>query len=91
MLGDTDELAGLFAKAGITGAKISAHTGTEHFASMAWFMEIEIKGTPAAEFVSEDAFQAMVADAEKELAFCQQPDGRLEFENRAHIVSARKP
>jgi len=91
VLGDTDELAGVFAKAGIPGAKISAHTGIEHFSSMAWFMEIEIKGTPAAEFVSEDAYRAMVADAEKELAFCQQANGRLEFENRAYIVSARKP
>lgn len=90
VLGDTEELAGLFAKAGIPDAAISQHTGTEHFGSMDRFMEIEIKGTPAAEFVSEDAYRAMVADAERELAFCVRPDGRLEFENRAHIVTARK-
>ena len=90
VLGDTNELAGLYAKAGIAGAEISAHTGTEHFASMARFMEIEIKGTPAAEFVSDEAYRAMVIDAETELAFCCTPDGRLEFENQAHIVTARK-
>ena len=90
VLGNTDELAGLFAKAGIAEAEICQHTGTEHFDSMARFMEIEIKGTPAAEFVSDDAYRALVGDAERELAFCQQPDGRLEFENRAYIVTARK-
>ena len=91
VLGNTEKLANMATEAGIPDAEISEHTGTEHFDSMAWFMEIEIKGTPAAEFVSEDAYLAMVGDAEKELAFCQQPDGRLEFENRAYILSARKP
>ena len=90
VLGDMEEVAGLFAKAGIPGTTITQHTGTERFGSMDRFMEIEIKGTPTAEFVSEDAYKAMVADAEKELAFCQKPDGRLEFENRAYIVTARK-
>ena len=90
VLGNTDELTGLFAKAGIAEAAISQYAGTEQFDSMARFMEIEIKGTPAAEFVSDEAYPAMVGDAEKELAFCQRPDGRIEFENRAYIVTARK-
>ena len=90
VLGDTQELSGLFRKAGIDGAVISAHTGVEHFASMDRFMEIEIKGTPAAEHVSEAAYAAMVADAQTELAFCRKDNGALEFENRAHIVTARK-
>lgn len=90
VLGDTGELVEIFRDAGLDDVKIDTRQGLERFASLTAFVEIEIKGTPAAACFDEAAYAALAADAPEHLAFCLDDKSRVEFANTAHIVTARK-
>jgi len=90
VLGDQSELAKLYADSGISGAKVTLHEGSIRFPSVAEFIRIEVKGSPLADMLSDDAMQALAAESEDALVEFVVPSGAIVMPMDAHIVTAGK-
>jgi SAM-dependent methyltransferase len=91
VLGDQTELAKLFVDSGITGARITLHEGSVRFSSVQEFVRVEVKGSPLAELVTDEAMDTLAAESETALAEFVLPSGEIELPMDAHIVTASKP
>jgi SAM-dependent methyltransferase len=90
VLGDQAGLAKLVADSGIPRAKVTLHEGSIRFPSVAEFIRIEVKGSPLAELLSDEAMQSLAAGAETALAEFVVPSGQIVMPMDAHIVTAAK-
>jgi ubiquinone/menaquinone biosynthesis C-methylase UbiE len=90
VLGDQAELAKLYAGSGISGARVTLHEGSIRFPSVKEFIRIEVKGSPLADMLSDDAMQALAAESEDALAEFVVPSGEIVMPMDAHIVTASK-
>jgi hypothetical protein len=90
VLGDQAELARLVADSGISGAKVTLHEGSIRFPSIQEFIRIEVKGSPLAEMLSDDAMRALAEESEHALAEFVVPSGEIVMPMDAHIVTASK-
>ena len=91
VLGDREELAKLVVDGGISGADVTLHEGSIRFPSVKEFIRIEVKGSPLADMVSDDAMETLAAESESELAEFVVPSGEIVMPMDAHIVTASKP
>jgi hypothetical protein len=91
VLGDQEELAKLFVDGGISGADVALHKGSIRFPSVEEFIRIEVKGSPLADMVSDDAMATLAAESESALAEFVVPAGEIVMPMDAHIVTASKP
>ena len=57
VLGDQAELAKLFVDSGISGASLALYEGSIRFPSVKEFIRIEVKGSPLADMLSDDAME----------------------------------
>jgi hypothetical protein len=89
-LGPPGELARLFAGSGIPGAEVTLHEGSFRFPSVQEFVRIEVKGSPLAEMVSDEAMQALTAESESALAEFVVSSGEVVMPMDAHIVTATR-
>ena len=90
VLGDPAELAKLYADIGIPEAKVTLHEGSIQFPSVTEFIRIEVKGSPLADMLSDDAMQALAAESEDALVEFVVPSGEIVMPMDAHIVTAGK-
>lgn len=90
VLGDQAELAKLFADSGIAEANVALHEGSIRFPSVQEFIRIEVKGSPLAEMLSDDAMQTLAAESEHALAEFVSPSGEIVMPMDAHVVTASK-
>jgi len=90
VLGDPTELGKLYAGSGIPGAKVTLHEGSIRFPSVTEFIRIEVKGSPLADMLSDDAMQALAAESEDALVEFVVPSGEIVMPMDAHIVTAGK-
>ncbi|MFQ5468501.1 MAG: hypothetical protein ACE5DS_10265 [Kiloniellaceae bacterium] len=90
VLGDKAQLSGLFADASILQAKIALHEGSIRFPSVKEFVRIEVKGSPLAESLSDEAMEALAEESESALAEFVLPSGEIVMPMDAHIVTADK-
>jgi SAM-dependent methyltransferase len=90
VLGDRAELAELFGSGGIAGADVALHEGSVRFASVQEFIRVEVKGSPLAGSLSDDAMRTLVEESEKALAEFVAPSGEIIMPIDAHIVTASK-
>ncbi len=90
VLGDQAELAKLFVDSGISGATVTLHEGSIRFPSIREFIRIEVKGSPLADMLSDDAMEAVAAESERALAEFVVPSGEIVMPMDAHIVTANK-
>jgi SAM-dependent methyltransferase len=90
VLGDRAGLAKLSAESGISGASVTLHEGSIRFPSVREFVRIEVKGSPLAEMLSDDAMQTLAAESENALAEFVVPSGEIIMPMDAHIVTASK-
>ena len=90
VLGDRAELAALLDSSGISEAEVTPHEGSIRFPSVAEFIRVEVKGSPLAEMVDEDAMQSLAAESEDALAEYVVPSGEIVMPMDAHIVTANK-
>jgi SAM-dependent methyltransferase len=90
VLGDRVELAKLFDASGISGAEVTLHEGSIRFPSVTEFVRIEVKGSPLAETVSDEAMRALAAESEDALVEFVVPSGEIVMPMDAHIVTAGK-
>ena len=91
VLGDQSELAKLFVDSGIAGANVTLHEGSIRFPSVKEFIRIEVKGSPLADMVSDDAMETLAGESEEALAEFVIPSGEIVMPMDAHIVAASKP
>ena len=91
VLGDRAELAKLLVDSGISGADVTLHEGSIRFPSVKEFIRIEVKGSPLAGMVSDDALENLAAESEKALAEFVVASGEIVMPMDAHIVTASKP
>src|SRR5688572_13542128 len=77
VLGDRAELTKLFVESGIAGAKVTLHAGSVRFPSIEQFIRIEVKGSPLADLLSDDAMSALVTESESALAEFIAPSGEV--------------
>ncbi|WP_331374829.1 methyltransferase domain-containing protein [Sinorhizobium chiapasense] len=90
VLGDQAELAKLFVDSGISRAKVTHHKGSIRFASVKEFVRIEVKASPLADMLSDDAMATLAAESESALAEFVVPSGEIIMPMDAHIVTAKK-
>jgi SAM-dependent methyltransferase len=90
VLGDQGELAGLFAGSGIPDAEVTFHEGSIRFPSVQEFVRIEVKGSPLAEMVTDEAMQALAVESESALAEFVVSSGEVVMPMDAHIVTATR-
>jgi SAM-dependent methyltransferase len=90
VLGNQAELAAVFVGSGISGAKVTLHEGSIRFPSVKEFIRIEVKASPLAEMVSDEAMQTLATEAESALAEFVVPSGEIVMPMDAHIVTASK-
>ena len=88
VLGDQAGLAKLVADSGISAANVTLHEGSIRFPSVKEFIRIEVKGSPLAGMLSDDAMQALAAEAENALVEFVVPSGEIVMPMDAHIVTA---
>ena len=67
VLGDPAQLAKAYADSSIPGAVVTLHEGSIRFPSVQEFIRIEVKGSPLADMLSDDAMQALAAESEDAL------------------------
>jgi len=90
VLGERAVLAGLLVDGGIPGADIALHAGSIRFPSIKEFIRIEVKGSPLADLLSDDAMQTLASASEEALDEFVTPSGAIVMPMDAHIVTAGK-
>ena len=92
VLGDTNQLAQLFAGAGIEGVNVTTQRGMARFPSVRFMVEADLRGwLPLMGVVlPEETIQEILNEAEQVLGDYVVPDGKTAFELSAHIVAGVK-
>jgi SAM-dependent methyltransferase len=90
VLGDQAELAKLFVDSGIFGANVTLREGSIRFPSVKEFIRIEVKGSPLADMLSDDAMETLAARSEHVLAEFVVPSGEIIMPMDAQIVTVDK-
>ena len=92
MSGDRDELAALFARAGVTSVEITARKGTVKFPSVRLMVEADLRGwLPMMGVVlPEDLICRILHEAEHLLNPFVTQEGTIEFDTRTHIATGTK-
>ena len=85
------ELAELVAAAGIPGAEIALHEGSVRFPSVKELVRVEVKGSPLADRIGDQAMEDLAAESERALAEFVVASDEVVMPIDAHIVTARKP
>lgn len=93
VLGDPDELTELFRAAGVDSIEMETLEGRARFPSIRAMVEADLRGwLPVMGVVlTEDQIARVLAEAEEALSQYVTPDGSVEFDSPAHIVTGRKP
>jgi len=92
VLGDKDELRGLFESAGVAGVTVTTISGQARFPSVRAMVEADLRGwlPVMGVHLDEDVIEHILREAERALARFVTDDGTLLFDSPAHIVSGRK-
>ncbi|MCB0186676.1 MAG: class I SAM-dependent methyltransferase, partial [Caldilineaceae bacterium] len=87
-LGDVNELQKLFSDQSLTDLQIVTRTGTARFPSIDGWIYTEIKGWTLADYLSDEQFEQLLAEARIALQSYINAQGIVTFTTSAHIVSA---
>ena len=90
VLGDEDELVGLFHSAGIADVRVETREGSFFFPSLDEFVRAWVKGWVLAD-MDDDTFAALLEEAHKDLNHFCNDDGEIKMPMDALIVTAGKP
>lgn len=89
-LGDRDALAGLFAPAGLKNLAVQTVPGKVRFDSVESWIYTDIKGWTLADLIDDAGYDRLRQAAPERLAQFVLPDGSVEFDTSAHIVTGTK-
>ncbi len=90
VLGDTDELRGLFDEAGASSVSVTTETGAARFPSLRSMVEADLRGwLPVMGVALDEALiERILAEAQDLLGHFVTVDGEMVFDAPAHIVTA---
>lgn len=88
-MGDTGRLTALFADAGLKAIAIDTIPGTARFPSIDEWVYTDIKGWTLADVIDEEGYQRFRHTALQKLARFERPDGTVQFDAPAHVVTAK--
>ncbi len=93
VLGDQIELKALFEKAGVDSVEIKTVHGTARFPTIRSMVEADLRGWLPVMGVNltEEHIEEILREAENTLRAYVTPQGTVEFDAPAHIVTGRKP
>lgn len=93
VFGDTVELASLFEKAGVRQVGVTTHHGRARFPSVRSLVEADLRGwLPIWDVhLDDEHIERILTRAEDVFARWTTPNGSLEFDSPAHIVTGRVP
>jgi SAM-dependent methyltransferase len=93
VLGDRDDLSTLFADAGVASAAVATGQGRARFPSVGVMVEADLRGwLPIMGVVLPEAQIARILEeAEADLRPYVTPDGTVEFDTSAHVVTGSRP
>lgn len=93
VLGDRERLSTLFEDAGAASVAVTTQRGSARFPSIRVMVEADLRGwlPTLGVMLSEEQIAAILSEAEDGLGEYVDPDGRVAFETRAHLVSATRP
>lgn len=86
-LGDTEELTSLFLEAGMENVSIQTITGKARFTSVESWIYTDIKGWTLADTIDDEGYERLRRYAPTKLSRFVLPDGSVEFDAPAHIVT----
>lgn len=86
-LGDPQQLASLFARAGMENTEIQTLPGQARFASIESWIYTDIKGWTLANVIDDEGYEMLTQVAPERLSQFQQPDGSVVFDAPAHIIT----
>ena len=88
-LGDKDVLRALFSEAGISDITITTHTGTARFPDLKSMLDADLRGwlPVLGIMLGEEDIQQIYNDASDSLAIYISPNGKVNFNITAHIVT----
>ena len=92
VLGDKEELKRLFDEAGVADVEIQTQMGRGRFPNIRTMVEADLRGwlPVMGVFLDEPTIERVLAEAENALSRYLTPDGTVEFDSPAHIVTGRK-
>jgi SAM-dependent methyltransferase len=90
VLGARAGLAELFIAGGISGAEVTLQNGSIRFPSVREFIRTQVKSSPLAGMINDDAVESVAAESERALAAFVVPSGEIIMPMDAHIVTANK-
>lgn len=93
VLGDRAALKALFEEAGVNSVEMATLHGTARFPSIRTMVEADLRGwlPVMGVILTEERIEEILAAAENALSAYVTPQGTVEFDSPAHIVSGRKP
>ena len=89
-LGDREVLSALFARAGMEEVLIETMAGKARFPSVETWIYTDIKGWTLADVIDDAGYERLRQEAPKRLSPFVLPDGSVEFNAPAHIVTVAK-
>ncbi|HLS55432.1 MAG TPA: methyltransferase domain-containing protein [Zeimonas sp.] len=90
-LGDTGQLAALFRRAGVAGARIETRQGSARFPSLPGWIHTNVRGWAFSDLVDDRQLDALIDEAQRSMARHVDATGAVGFSAPAHLVSARRP
>lgn len=93
VLGNVDELGGLFEDSGVASVGVTTHYGRARFPDIRTMVEADLRGwLPVMGVVlTEEEIVHILEEAEHDLGVYVTPEGTVEFDSPAHIVTGHKP
>ena len=89
--GDLPTLRANLEEVGLTVVEARTKLGTAMYGSVADLVEIEIRGTPLVDRLTEDQIDQILAESREVLGRYRTADGRLAMPIRAHLMAGRRP
>ena len=89
--GDLPTLRANLEQVGLTVVETRSKLGTAMYGSVADLVEIEIRGTPLVDRLTEDQIDQILAESREALGRYRTADGRLGMPIRAHLMAGRRP
>jgi SAM-dependent methyltransferase len=89
--GDLPALRTSLEEVGLSVVETRTKLGTAMYGSVANLVEIEVRGTPLVDRLTEDQIRRITVEAASELDRYRTTDGRLAMPIRAHLAAGRAP
>ena len=84
-------MRGKLEQVGLTVVEARTMVGTALYGSVEDLVEIEIRGTPLVDRLSESQIEQIRAESREVLGRYRTADGRLGMPIRAHLMAGRRP